>query len=90
VVQYRTHTTETLNYLADYFEEFHATQDVFTTYRTSKATDSIAHARMKDLKMQLKAEHAIEDEERGERGEALSCAQMEHRKEEDKQYLQEV
>ena len=62
MVQYRTHTTETLSYLADYFEEFHATKNVFTTYRRSKATDSIAHARMKDLRIQLKAEHAVEDE----------------------------
>jgi len=74
VVQYRTHTTKTLNYLADYLQEFQATKDVFTTYRTSKATDSIAHARMKDLKMQLNAEHAIEDEKRAKRGEALSRA----------------
>ncbi|KAF8534348.1 hypothetical protein BDD12DRAFT_706774, partial [Trichophaea hybrida] len=29
VVQYRIQTTETLNYLADYLEEFHATKDVF-------------------------------------------------------------
>jgi tRNA nucleotidyltransferase/poly(A) polymerase len=90
VVQYRTHTTETLNYLADYLEEFHATKDVFTTYQMSKATDSIAHARMKDLKMQLKAEHAIEDEETGEWGQALSHAQKEHRKAEVKKRLQEV
>ena len=72
VVQYRTHTTETLNCLADYLEEFHPTEYVFTTYRTSKATDSIAHECMKDLKIQLKAEHAIKDEEKGECGEALS------------------
>ena len=90
VVSYRTHTTEALNYLADYLEEFHATQDIFTAYRTSKATDTIGHARMKDLMMKLKAEHAIEDEERAERGEALSCAQKEHRKPEDKEHLQKV
>jgi hypothetical protein len=30
------------------------------------ATNSIAHAHKKDLKMQLKAKHAIEDEERAE------------------------
>jgi hypothetical protein len=40
--------------------------------------------------MQLKAEHAIEDEERAERGEALFRAQKEHRKAEDKKHLQEV
>jgi len=90
VVQYRSHTTETLNYLADYLEEFHATEDIITTYRTSKATDSIAHARTRDLKMQLKAKHAIQEEERAERGEALSGAQMEHRNVEDKKHLQEV
>jgi len=33
---------------------------------------------MKGLKMQLKAEKVTEDEERAERGEALSCAQKEH------------
>jgi len=90
VVQYRTHPTATLNYLADYFEEFHATKDVFTAYHTSKATDSIAFARRKDLKMQLKAKHAIEDEERAESGEALSRAQEEHRKAAHKKRLQEV
>jgi len=45
---------------------------------------------MKDLKKQLKAEHAIEDEERAEWGEALSRAQKEHRKAQDKLCLQEV
>jgi hypothetical protein len=79
VVQYRTHTTETLNYVPDYLEEFHGSKDVFTTYRTSKATDSLAHAQMKNLKLKLKAERAIEDEERAERVEALSHAQKEHR-----------
>ena len=90
VVQCRTHTTETLNYLADYLEEFHATKDVFTAYRTSKATETIAHADMKDLKMQLMAEHAIDDGERAELGEAISCAQKEHRKAADNKRLQEV
>jgi len=90
VVQYRIHTTETLNYLADYLEQFNATEDVFTTYRTSKATDTIAHACMEDLKMQVKAEDAIEDEKRAERGEALSRAQKEHRKAKYKKLLQEV
>ena len=90
VVQYRTHTTETLNYLADCLEEFHATKDVFTAYWTSKATDTIAHPRMKNLKIQLKGKHPIEDEERAERGEALSRAQKEHRMAVDKQRLQEA
>jgi len=90
VVQSRTNTTETLYYLADYLEESHATNDVFTAYRTSKATDTIAHARMKNLKMQLMAEHAIEDEERAERGEPLSGAHKEHRKAADNKRLQEV
>jgi hypothetical protein len=45
---------------------------------------------MKNRKMQLEAEHAIEDEERAERGEVLSGTQMEHRKVEDKKHLQEV
>jgi len=89
VVKYRTDKTETLNYPADHLEELHATKDVFTANRTSKATDTIAHARMKDLKMQLKAEHAIEDEKRAERGESLSRAQMEHWKAEDKKHLRE-
>jgi len=50
----------------------------------SKATDTIAHACMKDLKKELKAEHAIDDEERAKCGEALSSAQKEHQKAEDK------
>ena len=75
MVQYWTHTTETLNYLADWLEAFHATKHILTTYWTSKATDTVAHACIYDLKMQLKAEPAIEDEERAERGEALSRAQ---------------
>jgi len=78
VVQYQTHTTETLNYLADYLKEFNATEDVFTTYRTSKATDSIPDACMEDMKLEPKAQHAIEDEERAQHGEALSRAQTEH------------
>jgi len=52
VVKYETHTTDTLYYLPVFVEECHATKNVFTTYRTSKATDSIAHACMKYLKMQ--------------------------------------
>jgi hypothetical protein len=40
--------------------------------------------------MQLKAKHAIEDEERAEYWEALSHAQKEHPMEEDKQRWQEV
>jgi len=89
VVQYRTHTTETLNYLADYSEAFYATKDIFTTYRTSKATDSITYARMNDQKIQLKAKHAIEDKERAKRGDPLFRAQKEHRKAEDQKCLQE-
>jgi hypothetical protein len=45
---------------------------------------------MKDRKMQLKAEHAIEDEESAECGEAPSRAQKEHQKAEDKKPLQKV
>jgi hypothetical protein len=74
----------------DYSEEFHATNEVFTTYRRSKATDSIAHAHMKHPKMKLKAEHAIEDDERAECGEAHSRAQQELQQAEDKKRLQEV
>jgi hypothetical protein len=44
----------------------------------SKTTDSIVHACIRDPKMQLKAKHAIEGEERAEHREALSCAIMEH------------
>jgi len=40
--------------------------------------------------MQLNAEHAIEDEERAERGEVLSRAQKEHQRAEDTKSLQEV
>jgi len=77
-VQYRTHTTETFKYLGKYLAEFQATKDVFTTSRTSMATDSITHARTKDLMMQLMAEEAIEYEERAACREALSPAQKEH------------
>jgi len=42
-------------------------------------TDSIAHACMKDLTMQLKAEPAIEDEETAEHSNAISCTQQDHR-----------
>jgi len=90
VVQYRTHPTETLNYLVDYLQECNATKNVFTTYQTSNTTDSIAHACMKNLKMQLKAEHAIEHEERAARGEPPSHAQKEHCKAEYKKCLQDV
>ncbi|KAF8535807.1 hypothetical protein BDD12DRAFT_750654, partial [Trichophaea hybrida] len=38
VVQYRIQTAETLNYLADYLEEFHATKDVFKAIRKSRTT----------------------------------------------------
>jgi len=90
VIQYRTHTTETLNYLADYLEEFHVTKHVFTAYRRSKATDGIAHAHTNDKKMQLKAEYAIEDEEGAKPGGDLSPTQKEHRMTEDNKCLQEV
>jgi len=43
----------------DYVEEFRATKDIITTYQTTTATDSVAHACMRDLKMQLKAKHAL-------------------------------
>lgn len=78
VLQYRTHTTKTLNYLADYSQEMHATKDIFTTYRTSNATDHITDAHNKDLKMQLQAEHTIEDEDRPECGDAVSHPQKRH------------
>jgi hypothetical protein len=84
VVQYRTHTTKTLHYLADYLEEFESTKDVFATYQTSKTTDSIAHACMKDLNLQCKSEHTNQDEDWAERREAVSQAKTEHRKAEDK------
>ena len=90
MVQYRTHTTETVHYLADYLDGFHATKDAFTTYRTSKATDSIAHAHMKDLKMQHEAKPAIADEERAKCREGLSHTEKEHQKAEVKMHLQEV
>jgi hypothetical protein len=45
---------------------------------------------MKDRKIQLKAEHAIEDEESAECGEAPSRAQKEHQKAEGKMCLQEL
>ena len=90
MVQCQIHATETLNYLADYLEIFHATKVVFTTCRTSTATDSIAHVRVKDQIMQLKVEHMIEDEERAAHGEAFSHSQKEHRKTEDNQRLQKV
>ena len=90
VVQYRTHATETLNHLVDNLEEFQSTMAVFTTYRTSKATYSISFGHIKDLKMQLKANHAIEDEERAECREARSCAQKEQRQPEDIKQLQDV
>jgi len=77
-VQYRTHTTKTFKYLAKYLAEFQATKDVFTTYRTSMATNSITHARTQELMIQLMAEEAIEYEERAACREALSPAQKEH------------
>ena len=43
---------------------------------------------MKDQKMQLKAEYAIEDEEWAERREVLSSTQKEHWKAEDKKRQQ--
>lgn len=79
MVQYRTHTTKTLNYPSYYLEELRGTKDVFTTYWTSLDTDSIAHACMKDLTMQLKAEPAIEDEETAEHSNSISCTQQDHR-----------
>jgi len=80
VVQYRSHTTETLHYLADHLEEFRATKDVFTIYWSLKTIDSITHAQMKDLKMQPKAEHAIWNEDWSKHGDALSRAQTQRRK----------
>lgn len=67
----------TLNYLVDYLREFHATKEVCTAYRTSKATDSIAPAHMKELEMPLMAEHAVEDEEKAQCREALFHPQRE-------------
>jgi len=90
LVQYRTHTTKTLNSLADYLEEFYSSKDVFTTYQTLKATGSIAHARMKDPKMQLVAKHAFEDEDQAQCREALSRVQNEHQKTQNKMRLPEV
>jgi len=45
---------------------------------------------MKDLKMQLQAEHAIKDKERAKHEEVVSRAQKEHRKAENKKHPQEV
>jgi hypothetical protein len=61
VAQYGTHTTKTLHYLAGYLDQLNTTKVIFTTSQTSKAIDSIAHACMKDLKMQFQATHGIKD-----------------------------
>ena len=90
MVQYRTRPTKTLNYLVYYIENFQATMDIVTTDWKSEATDSIAHPHMKDLKMQLKAERAIKDEERVQHRAGRSCTQMKHQKAEHKKHLQEV
>jgi len=73
VVQKRTHTTSTLNSWADYSQVFRATNDDFTAYRTSKATDSPADVRMQALKIQQEGEHGMVNDERAESGEAHCC-----------------
>jgi len=75
VVQYQTQATETPNSLQDHSEEFHKTEEVFTTYQTSEATDSITHVGMKDRNVLLKAGHAIEHDEMANHAGALSCTQ---------------
>jgi len=62
VVQYGTHTTGTLNYLADCVEELHPTKHVSTTFWLSKATESIVVVHVKHLKMQPNAEQMIKYE----------------------------
>jgi len=90
VLQDWTLTTETFNHLAECFVEFDPTRDVFTTYQMSKATDSIAHSHMNDLKMQLKADHALQYVERAKHGESPPSAQWEHRNTDDTKCQQEL
>jgi len=90
VVQYRTHPTETPNCPAYNLDEFNATKDVFTTYWTSKATESIAHARIADRLVQCKAEHSVKDEKRAEPRDTLSSAPTKHWNTENTKFLQEV
>jgi hypothetical protein len=52
VVQYPTQTTETINYLHDYLQEFHDNKNVFLSFRKSKT----AHTAAKKAKSTLKTE----------------------------------
>jgi len=90
VVSYQTHTTKILKHFTDYLYWFRLAEDIFTTYQMSKATDSIAHEWMKDLKRPFIAEHTVYGEEWAEYGEVVSGAQMEYGKAEDANHQQEV
>jgi len=61
---HQSHTSKTLKYVADNLHAFHAMKDIFTTSQTFKATDIITIACRKNLEMQLKFKHAMEDEEK--------------------------
>lgn len=64
VIMHQSHTSKTLKYVADNLHAFHAMKDIFTTSQTFKATDIITIACRKNLEMQLKFKHAMEDEEK--------------------------
>jgi len=85
-----TYATESLSYVANYFVWIDATMDVFTNYRTSMATDSIAHACMMVIKLHLKAEHPIEDNEIADLRNAVSCVHRSHQKADDVPRVQRV
>jgi hypothetical protein len=90
VFQYRIQTTETLNYLAHYLEEFHATKDDFKAFRKSKTTVAAAQACRSALQKQLIAQHANDNKENAECGVSFSHTEMVRRKAEDHKLQEEV
>jgi hypothetical protein len=52
MAQYRSHTSETIDYMEQYAAQFHETKDIFLEFRISKRTQTKAEELRKDLRRQ--------------------------------------
>jgi len=60
MVQYRSHTPDTLSYMESYLQTFHQTKDIFLEFRTSKATRAQANRQDRELREEMADQRAKE------------------------------
>ena len=52
IAQYRSHTPETIDYMEQYLDRFHATKDIFLEFRVSKRTRAKVDDQRRELRQQ--------------------------------------